>query len=342
MFKKIKILMVAIAFSFGVSAGSGLDVACKGDFFNPVADPNWNNFFPLVIFGKSWGGSNSDNPPLMMTSATCTCPSLLLRGASMIGLNIGYWRPFKIVDISKVPGCSVSLGGKIIFPGYEHNLGEDSGKEGASIKRNIQAWNYDVIGILGLFEAFLCGNFSGGIDISYDSNLDPSMNSMPTGMTGESEAVTFFVKTAGLLTQVPSILADTVASSVYHPLSFLPHLTGAQTPAYPFMNVTYSQPGTSYLNFKIVVDHLYKQSARMIEWATIGPTAQCFAHPSYFPLKSSYRFNRVYPYNDNSDRHLSMGTPLMLWDGATRNPPGQDDSTFLIWKAHQCCLKLIP
>ncbi|MDO6575395.1 hypothetical protein, partial [Staphylococcus pasteuri_A] len=37
------------------AGGKGLDSLCHGEFFNPVSDPNSNNFFPISIFGKAFG-----------------------------------------------------------------------------------------------------------------------------------------------------------------------------------------------------------------------------------------------------------------------------------------------
>lgn len=334
-FRKTLIFICALFYSASVSA-AGLDGVCQGDFFNPVSDPNWNNAFPIVIFGKAWGGSNSDNPPEMSTSTLCNCPSILLGGMNVPGINVTYWRPNKVLDISRVPGCSPSLGGTVLIPGYERNFASSGHKDNTST-RNIMEWDYDVLGVLRILEALACNKVS-SISLAYDSSLDPTMNSLPSGATGESEAVTFFANLPMLL----ACFADTVASYVYHPLTFLPQCHGAQTPSFGFSNKRANQPGAAHNNYNHVVAHLQKQAARFQEWVTIGPTAQCVSHPFYFMMKGGYRFNRIYPFSQTGDSLYGIGDPLIAKDILPANIPFKSDGSFLVWKGVQCCLKIVP
>ena len=320
-------------------ASGGLDKLCHGEFFNPVSDPNSNNFFPISIFGKAFGGSKWNNPPIMHTGALCNCPSIILQGANSPGINISYWRPSKVLDISRIPGCAPSLGGKVVLKGYEENMGDVNLDEGGNSVRQIMEWDYDVLGVMKVFEGLVCSKIS-SISLAYDSNLDPTLNTLPNGNLGEAEAALFFSNVVTLM----SCVVDGVSALVMGwPVDFLPYCSGHQTNSYPYDNKVDSNNHISQLNFKVAVDHMvFKQAARFSEWVTIGPTAQCFSHPFYFPVKSAYRFNRTFPFNDNGSRKLVVGTPLLVHDVFSRNTPATVDATILVWKANQCCFKVIP
>lgn len=332
------LILMSGFFSSNVYADA-LDSVCHGEFFNPVTDPNTNNFFPITIFGKAFGGSKWDNPPIMHTSPLCNCPSIILQGASVPGINITYWRPSKILDISRVPGCAPSLGGKIVLSGYENNMGNLNKDGHTDAVRQIMEWDYDVIGVLKVLEGLICTKIS-SISLSYDSNLDPTLNTLPNGNLGEAEAVKFFSNVITLM----SCVVDGVSALVMGwPVDFLPYCSGHQTNSYPYDNKVAGNNHISQLNFKVAVDHMvFKQAARFNEWVTIGPTAQCFSHPFYFPIKSAYRFDRTYPFPDTGKRKLVVGTPLLIHDIFSRNTPTSVDATILVWKANQCCFKVVP
>lgn len=349
--KKMKLracilLLMSVFFTVNVNVyaeagggSGGLESLCLGDFFNPVTDPNTNNFFPITIFGQAFGGSKIDNPPIMYTSALCMCPSIILQGVDSPGINISYWRPTKILDISRIPGCSPSLGGKVVLDGYENNMGSINNDEGGNSTRQIMEWDYDVIGILKVLEGLACSKIS-SISLAYDSNLDPTMNTLPNGALGESEAAKFFNNVVSMM----SCVADAYSAVLMGwPLDFLPYCSGAQTNSYPYDNKVQDSNKISQLNFKVAVDHIvFKQAARFQEWVTIGPTAQCFSHPYYFPIKSAYRFDRTFPFADSGSRKLVVGTPLLIHDIFSRNTPATVDATILVWKANQCCMKVVP
>ena len=334
---EIKIIAFVILVCTSAVNAAGLSSVCKGRFFNPISDPNWNYALPIVLFGKAWGGSNSDNPPEMLSPAFCNCPSLYLGGTEVPGIFMSYWRPYKVIDVSRVPACSISLGGKVLLDGYEHNFGASNNEQSyySVTNRSVMEWDYDLLGILKIFEALGCQKVS-SISLAYDTNIDPTMNTIPNGSTGESEAVTFFKSLPLLL----GCAVDAVASTVWHPLTFLPQCHGAQTPAFGYQNWNNQTSGPRSTNYKAAVVHLQRQASRFMEWVTIGPTAICFSHPFYFLMKGGYRINPVYPIRQSRSYKNSIGASAMIAD--FYSPPMQPDSSYLIWKAHQCCLKPVP
>lgn len=331
----MKVIKYALMFfaAFTAQAG-GLDAACHGSFFNPATDPNWNNALPIVVFGTPIGGSNSDNPFEMSSAPTCSCPSVLLYGANAPGIMMTYWRPYKILDVSRIPGCSISLGGKVVISGYEKNMGKTDDDVTASV-RSVQEWDYDVLGIIKVMEGLGCKKIS-GISLTEDTNLDPTLNGMPNGSNGESEGALFFANLVNLL----GCVADGILSAVHWPASFLPQCHGAFTNGFPYTNKVTDQSGASQHNYKAVVNHLQRQTSRFKEWVTIGPTAQCISHPFYFMMKSQYKINRLWPVKQVDSQTYNVGNPLVLKDFIPANLPGKEDGSFLIWKGMQCCISI--
>ncbi|MBA6292991.1 TraU family protein [Colwellia sp. MB3u-70] len=168
-----------------------------------------------------------------------------------------------------------------------------------------------------------------GISLTEDTNLDPTLN-------GESEATLFF---SGI-TRLLGCVAGTVLSAVHWPASYLPQCHGTFTNGFPFTNKAVDQNGPSQNNYKQVVNHLQRQASRFKEWVTIGPTAECISHPSYFMMKTQYKINRVWPIKQRGSQTYNVGNPLILKDLYPANLLGLADGSFLIWKGMQCCVSL--
>ncbi|STO91488.1 conjugal transfer pilus assembly protein TraU [Fluoribacter dumoffii] len=78
---------------------------CKGHFVNPITDICWDCLFPLTIGSSEVVKSqypDTKNPG----SPVCSCPNKL----QLLGVTIGYWEPFALVDVTRKPYCMVNLG----------------------------------------------------------------------------------------------------------------------------------------------------------------------------------------------------------------------------------------
>ena len=80
---------------------------CTGHVVNPLKDICWRCLFPLSIgHGTVVGGVLPDTPNAR--NPIHLCPASI---GMRIGLNIGYWEPMAIVDVTDTPYCLVNLGG---------------------------------------------------------------------------------------------------------------------------------------------------------------------------------------------------------------------------------------
>lgn len=335
---KILGLTLGLLFSSNVSA-TGLDVVCKGETI-PLNKIAWTNGLPITIGGLTLQGSTSEHSGMARTASMCMCPSNLttayLGGMKVPGINIVYWSPEKMLDISRVPSCSIMLGGKVLFGDRVNKLGNSGGDTNKGVAvRHIIDWGVDLFGVMSFLEGMLCSDYSGFLNLAADTSIDPRMDGLPTGATGEAESALFFSTLVGF---VPGA-AEAVSIMLGFNLDFIPFVAGAQTNTFPYRVESQSKSGTSGINFDAAVRHIFRQSASFVEWVSVGPTAECFTHPFYFPIKSAYRYNRLWPFADYSGRRLRTGMPLLMFDGVSRNTPMMEDALMLIWKNKQCCFQ---
>ncbi|HEB4959576.1 TPA: TraU family protein, partial [Legionella pneumophila] len=74
---------------------------CTGHFVNPVTDVCWRCLFPLSI-GNAKVVSSSLPDTENASSPIGVCPSST---GVRIGLNIGFWEPMALTDVTDTPYC---------------------------------------------------------------------------------------------------------------------------------------------------------------------------------------------------------------------------------------------
>ncbi|EJB8691297.1 TraU family protein, partial [Vibrio parahaemolyticus] len=82
--------------------------ACTGNFINPISDICWKCLFPMTLgkvplIGSKYPDTSNPSSPISF----CPKPPPIFM---QIGLNIGYWEPYSLVDVTRVPYCMVNMG----------------------------------------------------------------------------------------------------------------------------------------------------------------------------------------------------------------------------------------
>ena len=80
---------------------------CEGHFVNPFTDVCWDCLFPITIGNinvVSGDYPDTDNPSLPVEVCKINVPPYM-----RIGLNIGFWEPFALADVTPTPYCMVNL-----------------------------------------------------------------------------------------------------------------------------------------------------------------------------------------------------------------------------------------
>ncbi|MFB9214234.1 TraU family protein, partial [Vibrio sinaloensis] len=82
--------------------------ACKSRFINPITDICWDCLFPMTVGSATVLPSRypDTNNPSMPISYCPKPPPIYMQ----IGVNIGYWEPYALTDVTRVPYCMVNMG----------------------------------------------------------------------------------------------------------------------------------------------------------------------------------------------------------------------------------------
>lgn len=314
------------------SAGGISGAACKGKFFNPVSDPDWNDVFPITVMGQKIG-PNSD-PPLMYEPPVCTCPGIL--GVPTPGIGVTFWQPLYVSEIARTPGCLSSLGGVNVLPGYAMEQSESNSanaRKDRTTRRQVHWYEYPLFAMMDLFTSFSCFKMQ-GFDLAYLTEVDPTWQDDLWGAVFAPEAALF----SNPLTQA-ACSVDAVAASTGFPLDDLFWCAGTWGSVYPLTGNSPTANSPFQTNNLVQAKFIARQSRLGLQWQTIGPSAQCFAHPNPIWIKSMYRVDQVGPIVRRGSP-MVIGSPGLKQSPEQSNYPSREDTVNLIWQGQQCCLRL--
>ena len=90
------------------NTASASGAACRTRFMNPISDICWECIFPITLGSVPLIPSKRPDTknPTMPISFCPKPPPIFMQ----VGLNIGYWEPYAITDVTRVPFCMVNLG----------------------------------------------------------------------------------------------------------------------------------------------------------------------------------------------------------------------------------------
>ncbi|MDI9635786.1 TraU family protein [Geitlerinema splendidum] len=180
------IVTVFIFFSFSLNANGS---SCSGRFVNPITDICWSCLFPISIgpVRVNGGGREDTHNP---NQIPCFCPKPPI--PLVPGIPVGFWEPARLVDVTRVPFCMVSMG--------DLKMGNSTvgyGVHGANGDRQTQNsfyqvhwYVYPVIYWLELLIDFLCLEQQ-SFDVAYITELDPLWNADELSFILNPEAVLF-------------------------------------------------------------------------------------------------------------------------------------------------------
>ena len=152
--------------------------SCKGKFINPITDICWSCFLPFTIGDINLSNTEGDrnnaktrdietNPPNPLCSCGIRQP---------LGVAIGFWEPFRIVDITNTPGCFTTLGGFELNLGLKRRKGMIStNRDGSNlVYSHVHLFVYPITYLLNLFTDAACGGSKTDFGVMYMSELDPT------------------------------------------------------------------------------------------------------------------------------------------------------------------------
>lgn len=299
--------------------------SCTGHFVNPVTIC-WKCLFPLTI-GHSEVVKSRD----LKDTANPSSPIGLC--GSRIGLNIGFWEPFSLVDVTDTPYCLVNLGGhKLnlgIKQGHGGKLPDGLGRSNAFY--HVHWYKFPLMSWLNLITSAGC--FEGGdFDVAYMTELDPQWKDSAMSFVINPEAILF----ANPIAQA-SCAADSLSSTTAKwPLDSLFWCAGAQGSMYPLdghINAPISPAQSALLlaerlNFKLHRDLL-------IEDSTPINGNVCLAHRYPMLPKSRYRYEPVNQVQDGKHCY-PLGFSTLGWESGKIKADSPEQYGFLLWRKRNC------
>ncbi|MHB1666156.1 TraU family protein [Thiomonas sp.] len=328
--------LMALPIGAQAASSSRGGVACHGRFYDPITDTNWDDFLPISIMGVTYS-NGSEDPPLMEEPPVCVCPSHFF-GIPMIGIGITFWEPNYIAEITRDPGCLITLGGKNILPEFATEMGpvqKGGGKDDDSdqSREQVHWYVYPVFSLLRLFTDFVCLN-SSGFQLADLTEIDPFWQNDEWGAVLSPEAILF----ANPIAQSMCIV-DAVASTFWYPLDPMFWCAGAWGGIYPFTGNSPTTESDQSMDGLVLTKYLAWSARLGLLSDTIGPQAECFSGPMPILIKSEFRIDPIFPLP-------TFGAPIYIGESEfewglspPENFPAFDDEAYLLWTGVQCCLR---
>ena len=327
--KSFRILVALLfCFSFNVQASR-----CVGSFVNPL-NICWSCLFPLSIgkLGVKGGDlpDSDDNPSIPVG----ICPDSLL--GFRVGLNIGFWEPMAVADITDQPYCLTNLGGLKLDLGNGRGLGGHSNSSSSSKGAfyNVHWYKYPLLYWLNIITSVGCRQ-GGDFDIAFMTELDPTWDDSQMASVLNPEAFIF----SNPITQSSCAIDSILASSSKLPSDKLFWCAGSQGSMYPFSGHTSSSqsPVASAVLFTERLDYKLHRLG-LIDDSTPrgnGVDSVCSSHYSPILKKSRYRYEMVNPVVDGNHCY-PFGHTTINWEAGHIKPNYPSQYGMLIWRKRNC------
>jgi conjugal transfer pilus assembly protein TraU len=320
-------LMFSLLFLFTASLHAS---HCTGHFVNPIKDVCWRCLFPLSI-----GGSEIVRSSLPDTrnakSPIGHCPSSM---GERIGLNIGFWEPQALVDVTDTPYCLVNLGGHQVNLGHKQSRGGknhvEEGQVGAFY--HVHWYKYPLLNWLNIITSVGCLQ-TGDFDIAYLTELDPMWSDSEMSFVMNPEAALF-----GNPIAQASCAADSLSSTLSStPLDSLFWCAGSQGSHYPLTGQD-NAPESPVQTALLLTERLnYKMHRDLPLIMDSSPDAGAICTEHHYPMvpKSRYRYEMVNQVADGGHCYPT-GASTLTWEAGKIKPHTPDQYGFLVWRKRNC------
>lgn len=324
---------LAIMACFFLTVQASMASVCKGQFINPL-NICWSCLFPLSIGKmKVKGGDlpdSNDNP----SSPIGVCPDSVL--GFRVGLNIGFWEPSAVTDVTDTPYCLPNLGG------LKLNLGNERGQGGRTSSQstrhhafyNVHWYKYPLLSWLNIITSIGCMQ-GGDFDIAYMTELDPSWDDSQMASVLNPEAFIF----ANLVAQSACALDAISTIKGGLPNDTLFWCAGSQGGMYPFSGHSSSSqsPIENAILFTERLDYKMHRLGLIEDSTPVGDNLSSVCSQHYFPIlkKSRYRYEMVNPVVDGNHCY-PFGRTTIDWEKGHIRPNFPSQYGVLVWRKRNC------
>ena len=311
--------------------------ACTSSFLNPITDVNWQCAFPMNLGGLISFGTTSDTGDSETNIDFPVCSCLRSGGSTIVGINVAFWEPSRLIETVKEPFCFPSLGTGFSNTKAGTLLGRHDTQSKAADKATTVQAHYYIYPIWAMLKMFtdvpcLAGNrIDGGgqdLDLAVITEVLPNWNNDLLAFLINPEALLF-----GNPAALVSCMADAAATTIGAPLESLFWCMGSWPGVYPLAGTV----GTTHIAQANAVagGRLLYQIGRLGGLLDHGMDA-CGAVRTLIWRKKNYRFHFAQPVRGGQCLHF--GTPTALWEHWKNQPVNGDNFSFVLFRRVKCCL----
>jgi len=304
---------------------------CTGRFLNPITGPCWDCMFPLSVGGVPiFRGTRADAPN--PSSPICFCGTPVPR----VGLEVGYWEPYRLMDVTQKPFCFVNLGGLSISPGIgfgQKTSVQNSDGRGDRTAYHVHYYVYPLLAWLEILTDFTCME-QGAFDVAYITEFDPLWNNDDLAAIINPEVFLFANPVAQL-----ACAADCVAATATgRPIQQMFWCAGCQGSLYPMTGQVTGEYGPLPGALQVAERFTAKMHRELLAMGTRGALSLCAPIPQPTMDKLQYRYQEVYPVAHKGPLACNaIGKSTVPYEALKVYPVKGEDIGFLVWRKRNCC-----
>lgn len=298
---------------------------CSGRYINPVTDVCWTCLLPMTI-GQTPVAPGTLPDTTNPSSPIGWCGSPIPR----VGLNIGYWEPFAVTDVTPTPYCMVNLGGIIMDLGVGVGEGGREMSEQNGAFYHAHWYKYPLISWLNLITSSGCME-GGDLDIAYFSELDVTWNDDELAAIYSPEDMLF----SNPASQA-ACSADSIGVSTLHllPSDLLYWCAGSQGSMFPLSGHV-GEVSSPMQAAVLLSERLDFKMHRLFLVKDTSSTSLCNEYSPITLPKSRYRYQLTNTIADASHCY-PFGYTTLFWEAGNLNPADASHFGFLMWRKRNC------
>ncbi|ALA26645.1 conjugal transfer pilus assembly protein TraU (plasmid) [Piscirickettsia salmonis] len=325
--KCLLMLLAVLGLSGGLYAAT-----CKGHFVNPTTDVCWDCIFPITI-GSSPVAAGTYPDTSNPASPICICPvppPIFER----IGVTIGFWEPFALVDVTRDPYCMVNMGTQLHVKDQGLGGSEMPSTDGRGAFYYVHWYKYPVVYWLNIITNVGCVQ-TGDFDLAYMTELDPTWNDDELAFVLNPEASLLSNPITQTACAADALITSTDSMTAIDALFWC---LGSQGSVYPLTGNVANQASPIQAATKLAERMDFKMHREGLVWDSVGADspAVCNQYPSPIMPKSRYRYQLVNTIPDALQCH-PFGHLVATFETGHVNPADGDNYGFLIFRKRNCC-----
>ena len=291
----------------------------------------WKELFPIRIGLAKLGSGKEPNGRARTNTGLCLCEDSA--GMFHPGVTTGFWRPQRLIELTRSPGCLMALGGHklpIVDQRRWGTLGSANIPKGLTYL-HAHVYSLPLIEMLNMFTGIGgCTSDLVDFDLMNLSEVDPSWNHPELAALLSPDLATYANPAA-----MNACTADGLAALNSQPKDSLHWCAGSWGNLYPLSGFT-STYGHFADNTSLLATRALAKIHRIgLGRKTTGEEAQCHSKITPWLPKSQYKMSMFWPEPEKHKAHW-IGASAATW-GMHRHPLGKDDAMYLVWQYRDCC-----